>query len=276
MSDNKRKSGSEEHRSAPKEKKQRYGKAPANSKSGLPKEGKGVLVTCDANWERVAGQEAVDLLSDCWEKLNPQTASADRTAPASVALQAELKEAEGQASRDSRFFWTKLDIQGLIFVKMKTEEGKPGPSKLVEHILREISETKQMKSRHCIRLIPVEESCQASLEQIKELSKTMADSVFKGSEGLKFAVAFEKRGHSGECNDRMKVIDTVVGNIEQPPNKVDLTKPDKTVLVQIVKNSCGMSIVDNYHKLKKYNMRSASAPEEEGAADKAKEAAGGE
>jgi tRNA acetyltransferase TAN1 len=48
-------------------------------------------------------------------------------------------------------------------------------------------------------------------------------------------VAFDGRAHSGECKDRMAVINAVVEHIPQPPHKVDLTNPDKTILVQVLK-----------------------------------------
>ena len=50
----------------------------------------------------------------------------------------------------------------------------------------------------------------------------------------------------------------------QPPHKVNLNEPDLTVLVQVMKNTCALSIVGKYKSLGKFNLRElAKAGDEE-------------
>ena len=53
----------------------------------------------------------------------------------------------------------------------------------------------------------------------------------------------------------------------QPPHKADLTNPDVTVLVQIVKDACAIGVASRYRDLSKYNLRELCNPDA-GKADK--------
>jgi hypothetical protein len=61
----------------------------------------------------------------------------------------------------------------------------------------------------------------------------------------------------------------------QPPHKVNLTDMQKTVLVQLVKSSAGLSVIEGYKDLSKFNLRELgtheSGEEEEGTAEAASE-----
>lgn len=69
----------------------------------------------------------------------------------------------------------------------------------------------------------------------------------------------------------------------QPPHKVNLASPDKTILVNLLKNACGVAVVQQYKELAKFNVHMLTHPpeeEEEGgggkqAAEGAAAAAGG-
>jgi len=255
-------------------KKQKYmqkGNSAKNNDGGIPRGGKGIFVTCDGGKERTAGQEVVSILNEYWEKLHPSEEPAGGAASEDVtsALQAELEELKQPSAQ--RFFWMQLKIHGVIFVKMRQAEGEMGPVELIQHIMEDLLKTKQLKSRFCIRLIPVEGSCPAKLPAIKSFTKEMCAAAFPADKPQKFAVSYEARATAGEPLKRMEVIDTIVENIGMPPHTVDLTNPDKTVLVEVVKGTCAVSIVSTYQKHLKFNIRSLTAPEEKG-----KDAATGE
>ena len=55
----------------------------------------------------------------------------------------------------------------------------------------------------------------------------------------------------------------------QPPYKVNLDRPDKTVLVQLLKSSAAVSVVGNYWQLQKFNIRELCMSDEERAAKEA-------
>ena len=49
----------------------------------------------------------------------------------------------------------------------------------------------------------------------------------------------------------------------QPPHKVNLDKPQKTILVNVTKATCGVAVVEQFRELCRYNIRTLAIPEEE-------------
>jgi tRNA acetyltransferase TAN1 len=86
----------------------------------------------------------------------------------------------------------------------------------------------------------------------------------KAKEPADFAVEYEHR-----ASDKLKrpdVIDIVAKAVPQPPYKVSLTNPTRTILVQAVRNVAALSVVTSFKQLAKFNLRRlAEGEEEEGA-----------
>lgn len=57
--------------------------------------------------------------------------------------------------------------------------------------------------------------------------------------------------------DQCYVADLIV--LMQPPHKVDLGKPQKTILAQVVKSAIAIGVVDDYNGLGKLNLRELSS-----------------
>lgn len=78
--------------------------------------------------------------------------------------------------------------------------------------------------------------------------------------------------------DHMEVVNAFAKAVP-PPHKVNLSKPDATVLVQLIRNVCAVAVAPRFKALGKYNVRVAAEPEEEeeeeGAGGKAAAAAKG-
>ena len=84
---------------------------------------------------------------------------------------------------------------------------------------------------------------------------------------LQFAVEFDRRAVPPGL-ERMEVIDAFARAVPQPPYKVSLSEPQKTIMVNVAKGSCGVAVVEDFKKLAKFNLRLlASAGEGPGAAD---------
>lgn len=89
-----------------------------------------------------------------------------------------------------------------------------------------------------------------------------------------FAVCYQARNCSNEDAKRDVVIPTVAGiATADGRHKVDLTAPEYTILVQIVKTMCCLAVVPDYEALRKYNMQTLGQSEEEEAAAAQKAAA---
>lgn len=53
-----------------------------------------------------------------------------------------------------------------------------------------------------------------------------------------------------------RVIDELAGMVsaKNPANRVDLTQPELSVLVEIIRNMCCISVLPDYYHFKKYNL----------------------
>lgn len=168
-------------------------------------------------------------------------------------LEAEIKELGDKEK--ARFAALDSGCNGVVFIRMHKECGPPTPSELVEYLMNKAASTKQQMSRFILRLLPVELTCYASPEEITKVAEPLIKQHFPTTEyhpPIKFAVLYEARANAGV--DRLTIIDTVAKLVPQP-HKVDLSNPDKTIVVQITKTICMIGIVHKFKQLSKYNLQ---------------------
>ncbi|OMO54470.1 hypothetical protein COLO4_36476 [Corchorus olitorius] len=143
--------------------------------------------------------------------------------------------------------------------KMRKRDGDPGPKEIVQHMMTSAASTRKHMSRFILRVLPVELACYASEEEITRAMKPLIEQYFpvETENPRKFAVLYEARANSGI--DRMKIINSVAKSIPAP-HKVDLSNPDMTIVVEIVKTVCLIGVVEKYKELSKYNLRQLTSP----------------
>ncbi|CAH2072904.1 unnamed protein product, partial [Thlaspi arvense] len=189
----------------------------------------------------------------CVEEANAST-KANGNAETSIdkLIDAELKELGDKSKR--RF--TKLDpgCNGIVFIQMKRRDGDPSPKDIAQHAMTSAAATKKHMSRFILRLLPIEVSCYPSEEEISRAIKPLVEQYFpiETDNPRKFAVLYGARANTGL--DRMKIINTVAKSIPAP-HKVDLSNPDMSIVVEIVKTVCLIGVVEKYKELAKYNLR---------------------
>ena len=61
--------------------------------------------------------------------------------------------------------------------------------------------------------------------------------------------------------------------LPQAPHKVNLDKPQKTILVNVLKATCGVAVVEQFRELCRFNIRTLAIPEEERERQKAEQQA---
>ncbi|XP_012090053.1 THUMP domain-containing protein 1 isoform X2 [Jatropha curcas] len=172
-------------------------------------------------------------------------------------IEDELKELGDKSKR--RFANLDSGCNGVVFVQMRKRDGDPSPKDIVQHMMTFAASTRKHMSRFILRVLPVEVACYASEE---EISKAMASIVAKyfpvdAQDPQKFAVLYEARANTGI--DRMKIINSVAKSVPGP-HKVDLSNPEKTIVVEVVKTVCLIGVVEKYKELAKYNMRQLTSP----------------
>lgn len=83
---------------------------------------------------------------------------------------------------------------------------------------------------------------------------------------VQYSVWFESRSCDGLKLDRMDVI-TAVADLVPKVHTVDLSAPEVTVMVQVVKSVAALAVVRDYHALKKFNLRQLTQPPEAAGGD---------
>jgi len=106
---------------------------------------------------------------------------------------------------------------------------------------------------HIQRLIPIQRFCVANKSDLLAAAQHLLghDEAFGGDKPMKYAVVFNKRNNDNlDKQDCIKAIAALV----KPHHVVNLTVPDRVILVEAFKSVCGLSLTSEYHGLKKYNI----------------------
>ncbi|XP_036336444.1 THUMP domain-containing protein 1 homolog [Rhagoletis pomonella] len=129
----------------------------------------------------------------------------------------------------------------------------PDPVELGARIINDIADTREQKTRFLLRLVPVEMVCRANLADITSTGGELFDKYFL-KDGTTFAIVFNKRYN----NDvkREDVIHELAALVQSKniKNRVDLKQAEKTIVVEVIKGLCCLSVLDGYLKYKKYNL----------------------
>ncbi|KAM7394582.1 hypothetical protein PAMP_021373 [Pampus punctatissimus] len=220
----------------------------------------GILITCNMN-ERKCTAEAFNLLNEYADKLygpekhNVGSSSDEEEADeedVDVALKKEVAQLQASGVKQERRFQA-LDsgANNVIFIKTQNLES----DKLVHHILSDLHTTKKKKSRVILRMLPVTGTCKAFQEDMVKYLTTFLEPWFKTPNCGTYQIAFKARNSSHNKRDEIiKSIAGLVGKLN-PKNKVDLTNPELTIIVEVIKAVCCISVVKDYTLYRKYNVQ---------------------
>jgi len=121
-----------------------------------------------------------------------------------------------------------VGMRGILMVDTIIE-----PSKIIDWIRNKIIE-EPWSIRYCLRIIPIQSITETNIDKIKENVIKLKDSIQKNDS---YRITIEKRNTSMSTNE----IITEVAKIF--PNKVSLNKPDLIVLIEILGDKTGISIL---------------------------------
>ncbi|XP_028263604.1 THUMP domain-containing protein 1 [Parambassis ranga] len=238
----------------------------------------GILITCNMN-ERKCTAEAFNLLNEYADKLYGPEKLQDNTEGSSEeeeaeeedvddALKKEVAQLQASGAKQQRRFQA-LDsgANNVIFIRTQNLES----DKLVHHILSDLHTTKKKKSRVILRMLPVTGTCKAFQEDMVKYLTTFLEPWFKTPNCATYQIAFKARNSSHNKRDEIiKSIAGLVGKLN-PKNKVDLTNPELTIIVEVIKAVCCISVLKDYTLYRKYNVQEVvkeDAPKPDGAAIK--------
>ena len=109
------------------------------------------------------------------------------------------------------------------------------PSKIIDCVKNKIIEEPWL-IRYCLRIIPIQRMTDTEIDKIKQNVIKLKDTIQKNDS---YRITIEKRNTSISSSE----IITEVAKIF--PNKVSLNQPDWIVLIEIIGNETGISILKN-------------------------------
>nr|KMM73121.1 hypothetical protein CPAG_09410 [Coccidioides posadasii RMSCC 3488] len=228
----------------------------SSAKPTLESGDSGIFVTCDRGREGKCTAEILDLLSQ--EIPDPsQNESEEQDSPTrgdADDIEAQIKkEVECMKPKKSPapFQAVKLDVPCLLFIKV---DKSIDPVELVHRICMDAhAHPGKKRSRYVKRLTPITATRKILGGGIEELAREVLEPHFHSdSSPKKYAIRPTVRNnHEWPRDTVIRLVARAVGQ----GHAVDLKTYDALILVDIIQNICGMSVVGgDYEKLKRYNL----------------------
>ncbi|CAG8627216.1 6063_t:CDS:2 [Acaulospora morrowiae] len=221
----------------------------------------GIFASCTKSKEALCVRECYDLFNAYAEKLYEPKDSNSALSNSDVededienSIAKELAQMR-QPHTSHRFASIQTGTDCVVFVKT---DPSINPVHLVHHILTDLNNSGQKKTRFCKRLIPITKTCYANMNDIEKLSEEVIKPHFytqdrDQQQKIKYAVVPNIRNN--QTVERMELI-TLIARVVGNYHVVNLDEPDLVIIVEVFKSICGMSVLSDYKKLKRYNVES--------------------
>ena len=123
-----------------------------------------------------------------------------------------------------------VGMRGILMVNTIIE-----PSKIIDYVKNKIIEEPWL-IRYCLRIIPIQMITETEIDKIKQNVIKLKDTIQKNDS---YRITIEKRNTSISSNEIITEIAKIF------PNKVSLNQPDWIILIEILGNKTGISILKN-------------------------------
>lgn len=159
-------------------------------------------------------------------------------------------------SKDRRFQQVETGSTNCVFIRTTLEN----PVELAARIVKDLSSSHKAITRNVLRFLPVETVCKANVTDIVNAAGPLFDKHFLNAPPTTFSVVYNKR-----CNETVKrdeIINELAGlvTLKNMTHKVDLKNAHYSIIVEVIKGLCCLSVVPEYQKWKKYNLTELGAP----------------
>nr|XP_031864023.1 uncharacterized protein CI109_000667 [Kwoniella shandongensis]KAA5531095.1 hypothetical protein CI109_000667 [Kwoniella shandongensis] len=171
-------------------------------------------------------------------------------------LKRELDTIKGDG-KSKRFSLCAHDIICVIYINVLPPLD---PHRLVRHILEQAETTSRCPLRFCKRILPISSTCPATLKQLSDTAATLVKSAFSTPDQKPLKFAIDTNSRNSDKLERMSMIQAVAQEVSQlnAGHSVDLKNPDRTILVEVFRNTLGMTVLEDYERFKKYNPNSVA------------------
>ncbi|EDQ87664.1 uncharacterized protein MONBRDRAFT_27078 [Monosiga brevicollis MX1] len=224
----------------------------------------GCLITCSPMHEGKALADARNLLAELIDSATAaEAASSSTTADSDTLtvedeLKAELDALQASRRPDGKpsgpaasLQQMHIDVKGVMFLALEQD-----PTPLVIKIAEQCRTTGVAPSRVIERLLPVQRTCEASIEAISACLKSLLPNtpLAVGQPPTTYAIDLKRRFN--QKLDRDALIHALAAIEELQPHKADLTTPSVTVVIELIKHVAGVSILAGYRStFRRYNLR---------------------
>ncbi len=123
-----------------------------------------------------------------------------------------------------------VGMRGILMVNTIIE-----PSKIIDYVKNKMIEEPWL-IRYCLRIIPIQMITETEIDKIKQNVIKLKDMIQKNDS---YRITIEKRNTSISSNEIITEIAKIF------PNKVSLNQPDWIILIEILGNETGISILKN-------------------------------
>lgn len=167
------------------------------------------------------------------------------------ALEEETLKLKQAASEEGETFkLINSGVQNVLFFKTKLAD----PVAFTLNILEDIKSTGQQKSKFLMRLVPIEATCKAYEENVKESVKKLLSKHFTKETPKTYSVLFKSRCNNDFSKDTaINIIGNLIKDMS-PESKVDYKSPNLVIMVEVMKGNCCLGILPDYFGFKKYNL----------------------
>ena len=121
-----------------------------------------------------------------------------------------------------------VGMRGILMVNTVIE-----PSKIIDYVKNKMIEEPWL-IRYCLRIIPIQMITETEIDKIKQNVIKLKDAIQKNDS---YRITIEKRNTSISSNEIITEIAKIF------PNKVSLNQPDWIILIEILGNETGISIL---------------------------------
>ncbi|KAL2001573.1 hypothetical protein VTN02DRAFT_1573 [Thermoascus thermophilus] len=215
----------------------------------------GVFVSCDMGREGKCTAEVLDLFSQSVEASHDEGEKVEESDDDEEDIEAQIKkEVEGLKPKSAArpFIQAiKLDVPCLTFIRL---DKSIDPVQLVHSLCAEAkANPEKKKGRWVKRMTPVTSIRKTLSVDLESFAKEILKPHFHaGGPPKKYAIRPSVRSNAKfNRDDIIKTVADVVG----PGHSVDLKNYDLMILVDVVQNVIGMSVVgSDYDQLKRFNL----------------------
>ncbi|KAJ5918800.1 hypothetical protein N7454_009944 [Penicillium verhagenii] len=245
--------------------KRRKGQWITRSRTDIDAGDVGIFVTCDMGREKKCVAEITDILTQAIEKdaapVNDEESDSDDE-DIEAQIRRELEGLQPSQKKTRPVQAMQLDIPCVVFARFNDKS--VDPVKIVHDLCLDAHANPDIKkSRYIKRLTPVTMVKKTLSVDLEEFAKEVLKPHFhSGGPPKTYAIRPSSRGNNKLNRD---IIIKTVADVVGPEHPVNLKQYDHMILVDVVQNVIGMSVVgSDYDQLKRFNVAEIYDPSPKG------------